>query len=61
MFRQSESGGSYKFDPVYLIVITNFDMTSFEKRLVNEVVLMERNTGVVKSADHFVLKRKKDS
>lgn len=51
IFRQGESGGSYKFDPVYLIVITDFDMRPFEHRLVNEVVLMERMTHVVFTDD----------
>ena len=51
VFRQGESGGSYNFDPVFLIVITDFDMNPFEKQLVNEVVLMERNTGVVFTED----------
>lgn len=51
VFRQGESGGSYKFDPVYLIVITDFDMKPFEKRIVNEIVLMERNTNVVFTED----------
>lgn len=44
IFRQGERGGSYKFDPVYLIVITDFDIRPLDRRLVNEVVLMERNT-----------------
>ncbi|MDE6697770.1 MAG: Rpn family recombination-promoting nuclease/putative transposase [Muribaculaceae bacterium] len=51
VFRQGESGGSYKFEPVYLIVITDFDMKPFEPRLVNEIVLMERNTNVVFTED----------
>ena len=51
VFRQGESGGSYKFDPVYLIVITDFDMRRLEHRLVNEIVLMERNTNVVFTED----------
>ncbi|MDE6754916.1 MAG: Rpn family recombination-promoting nuclease/putative transposase [Muribaculaceae bacterium] len=51
IFRQGEKGGSYKFEPVYLIVITNFNMKPFERRLVNEVVLMERNTDVVFTED----------
>ena len=51
IFRQGEIGGSYKFDPVYLIVITDFDMRPFERRLVNEVLLMERNTQVVFTED----------
>ena len=51
IFRQGEIGGSYKFDPVYLIVITDFDMRPFERRLVNEVLLMERNTHVVFTED----------
>ena len=51
IFRQGESGGSYKFDPVYLIVITDFNMRPFEHRIVNEIVLMERNTHVVFTED----------
>ncbi len=51
VFRQGESGGSYKFEPVYLIVITDFDMRPLEKRLVNELVLMERDTHVVFTED----------
>lgn len=51
IFRQGEIGGSYKFEPVYLIVITDFDMRPFEKRLVNEIVLMERETNVVFTED----------
>ena len=51
VYRQGESGGSYRFDPVYLIVITDFDMRQLSPRLVNEVVLMERNTHVVFSED----------
>lgn len=51
VFRQGESGGSYRFNPVYLIVITDFDMKPLEKRLVNEIVLMERNTNVVFTED----------
>ena len=51
IFRQGESGGTYKFEPVYLIVITDFDMKPFEKRLVNEVILMERNTHVAFTED----------
>lgn len=51
IFRQGEMGSSYKFDPVYLIVITDFDMHPFEKRLVNEIVLMERKTHVVFTED----------
>ena len=51
IFRQGESGGSYKFDPVYLIVITDFNMKPFEHRMVNEIVLMERNTHVVFTED----------
>lgn len=51
IFRQGESGGSYKFDPVYLIVITDFDMKPLEKRLVNEIVLMERHTHTVFTED----------
>lgn len=34
-----------------LIVITDFDMKPFEKRIVNEVVLMERETNVVLTED----------
>ncbi len=37
--------------PVYLIVITDFDMKPLEHRLVNEVLLMEKNTHVVFSND----------
>lgn len=51
VFRQGVSGGTYEFNPVYLIVITDFDMQPFEKRLVNEVVMMERDTHVVLSED----------
>ncbi len=51
IFRQGESGGSYKFDPVYLIVITDFDMRPLKKQLVNELVLMERNSHVVFTED----------
>ncbi len=51
IFRQGESGGSYKFDPVYLIVITDFDMRPLEHRLVNEIVLMERTSHVVFTED----------
>lgn len=51
IFRQGESGGCYKFAPVYLIVITDFDMKPFEMRLVNEIVLMERNIHVSFSED----------
>lgn len=51
VFRQGVSGGTYEFSPVYLIVITDFDMQPFEKRLVNEVVLMERETHVIFSED----------
>ena len=51
VFRQGESGGSYKFEPVYLIVITDFDMRPLQHRLVNEIVLMERNTNVVFTED----------
>ncbi len=51
IFRQGESGGSYKFEPVYLIVITDFDMRPLEHRLVNEIVLMERDTHVVFTED----------
>ena len=51
IFRQGMSGGTYKFNPVYLIVITDFDMKPFEKRLVNEVVLMEKNTHVILTED----------
>ncbi|MDE6021618.1 MAG: Rpn family recombination-promoting nuclease/putative transposase, partial [Ruminococcus sp.] len=51
IFRQGEKGGSFKFDPVYLIVITDFDMKPLEKRIVNEIVLMERNTNVVFTED----------
>ncbi|MDE6554040.1 MAG: Rpn family recombination-promoting nuclease/putative transposase, partial [Muribaculaceae bacterium] len=51
VFRQGESGKSYKFEPIYLIVITDFDMKPFQKRLINEIVLMERNTNVVFTED----------
>ena len=51
IFRQGVKGGNYKFNPVYLIVITDFDMKPFEKRLVNEVVLMERDTHVILTED----------
>lgn len=51
IFRQGESGGSYKFNPVYLIVITDFNMKPLERRLVNEVVLMERDTHTVFTED----------
>lgn len=51
IFRQGESGRSYKFDPVYLIVITDFDMKPLEQRLVNEVLLMERKTHVMYTDD----------
>ena len=51
IFRQGVKGSNYKFDPVYLIVITDFDMKPFEKRIVNEVVLMERETNVVLTED----------
>lgn len=54
VFRQGESGKSYRFNPVYLIVITDFDMRPLERRLVNEVVLMERNTHVVFSEDFHI-------
>lgn len=43
VFRQGEKGKSYRFNPVYLIVVTDFDMRPLERRLVNEVVLMERD------------------
>lgn len=51
IFRQGETGGSYRLNPVYLIVITDFDMRPFERRLVNEIVLMERDTHVVFTED----------
>lgn len=51
VYRQGESGGSYRFDPVYLIVITDFNMKPLDHRLVNEVVLMERNTHTVYTED----------
>ena len=51
IFRQGEKGGSFKFDPVYLIVITDFDMKPLQKRIVNEIVLMERNTNIVFTED----------
>ncbi|MDE7421369.1 MAG: Rpn family recombination-promoting nuclease/putative transposase [Muribaculaceae bacterium] len=51
IFRQGVKGGNYKFDPVYLIVITDFDMQPFEKRIVNEVLLIERETHIVLTED----------
>lgn len=54
VFRQGERGKSYRFNPVYLIVVTDFDMRPLERRLVNEVVLMERNTHVVFSEDFHI-------
>ncbi len=51
IFRQGVVGRSYEFEPVYLIVITDFDMKPFEKRLINEVVLMEKKTHIVFSED----------
>ena len=51
IFRQGEKGGSYKFEPVYLIVVTDFDMRPLEKRIVNEVILMERNTHIAFTED----------
>ncbi len=49
--RVGDSGCSYKFETVYLIVITDFDMRPLKKQLVNEIVLMERNTHVVFTED----------
>lgn len=54
VFRQGERGKSYRFSPVFLIVVTDFDMRPLEHRLVNEVVLMERNTHVVFSEDFHI-------
>ncbi len=51
VFRQGVKGKTYEFKPVYLIVITDFDMKPLEHRLVNEVLLMEKNTHVVFSKD----------
>lgn len=51
IFRQGVKGKTYEFQPVYLIVITDFDMKPLEPRLVNEVLLMEKNTHVVFSKD----------
>ena len=51
IFRQGEKGGSFKFDPVYLIVITDFDMKPLKKQLVNEVILMERESHTVFTED----------
>lgn len=54
VFRHGERGKSYRFNPVYLIVVTDFDMRPLERRLVNEVVLMERHTHVVFSEDFHI-------
>ncbi|MBD5356326.1 MAG: Rpn family recombination-promoting nuclease/putative transposase [Bacteroides sp.] len=51
IYRQGESGKSYNFDPVYMIIITDFNMKPLEEQLVNEVVLMERRTHVVFTED----------
>lgn len=51
IYRQGESGKSYNFDPVYMVIITDFNMRPFERQLVNEVVLMERRTHVVFTED----------
>lgn len=51
IFRQGESGGSYRFSPVYLIAITDFDMKPLDRKLVNEIVLMERISHVVFTED----------
>lgn len=51
IFRQGAIGGTFKFEPVYLIVITDFDIRPLERRLVNEVLLMEKSTHVVFSED----------
>lgn len=51
IYRQGLSGDSFAFKPVYLIVITDFDMKGLEKRLVNEVVFMERNTNRIFTED----------
>ncbi len=51
VFRQGVKGKTYDFKPVYLIVITDFDMKPLEHRLVNEVLLMEKDTHIVFSKD----------
>lgn len=48
---QGESGGTYNFSPVYLIVITDFNMRPLDKKLVNEVLLMERESKIVYTED----------
>ncbi len=51
VFSQGSTGVTHEFSPVYLLVITVFDMQPFVKRLVNVVVLMERETHVIFSED----------
>ncbi|MDE5903278.1 MAG: Rpn family recombination-promoting nuclease/putative transposase [Muribaculaceae bacterium] len=45
------SGENYTIQPVYSIVITDFDLSQLPKRLVNEAVFMERNSCTVVSED----------
>lgn len=44
---QGIKGVEYELDPVYCVIITNFNMSGKERRLLKEMILMERSSGEI--------------
>ncbi len=48
---QGRKGFTYSINPVYSIILTDFDLKWFSKRLIHEVLFMERSSGEVYTED----------
>ncbi|MDE6098363.1 MAG: Rpn family recombination-promoting nuclease/putative transposase [Muribaculaceae bacterium] len=48
---QGQKGYDYALDPIYTVIFTNFNLKHMSKRLVNEVVLKERDSDIIYSED----------
>lgn len=48
---QGRRGGNYGIQPVYTVIITGFNLRQLSPRLVNEVILKERDSNEVYSED----------
>lgn len=44
MVDQGHKGGSYELDPVYCVVLTNFNISYLSKKLVHDIALLDRQT-----------------
>lgn len=51
IYKQGVKGSGYTFDPVYTVVVCDFDMPQCTPRLINSVMLCESDTNIIFSHD----------